>query len=201
MNDTLLNIISPDFSEEEQSLIRSPGDQHYFACLLHLFCIWLIINWWTLFDRVLRICKIKYKVHKNRATYRLPLFLKIISSYLEYSLSHGMYYPLIRVPSLGVFYLTITLQCSENHYISDFWWTKRGTLHFWKMPLSHLPGSDLLSQGDSPPLPSAPKSLTAVFGMGTGVTSSLWPPDLKPDWSRAFKTGNEPFAMSSSSDP
>ena len=40
-----------------------------------------------------------------------------------------------------------------------------------------LPGSDLLSQGDSPQLPLARKSLTAVFGMGTGVTSSPLPPD------------------------
>ncbi|MBM7659133.1 hypothetical protein JOC27_002628, partial [Sporolactobacillus spathodeae] len=30
--------------------------------------------------------------------------------------------------------------------------------------LYHLPGSDLLSQGDSPQLPLAQKSLTAVFG-------------------------------------
>jgi hypothetical protein len=31
--------------------------------------------------------------------------------------------------------------------------------------------------GGNPQLPSALKSLTAVFGMGTGVTSSLMPPD------------------------
>ncbi len=31
--------------------------------------------------------------------------------------------------------------------------------------------------GGSPQLPSALKSLTSVFGMGTGVTSSLLPPD------------------------
>jgi hypothetical protein len=31
--------------------------------------------------------------------------------------------------------------------------------------------------GGNPQLPSALKSLTAVFGMGTGVTSSLLPPD------------------------
>ena len=33
-------------------------------------------------------------------------------------------------------------------------------------------GDVLLSQGDSPQLPSALKSLTSVFGMGTGVASS-----------------------------
>ena len=32
--------------------------------------------------------------------------------------------------------------------------------------------------GGSPQLPSALKSLTTVFGMGTGVTSSLSPPNL-----------------------
>ena len=39
------------------------------------------------------------------------------------------------------------------------------------------PGNVLLSQGDSPQLPSALRSLTSVFGMGTGVTFSLSPPD------------------------
>jgi hypothetical protein len=37
---------------------------------------------------------------------------------------------------------------------------------------SHLPGDVLLSQGEIPQLPLALKSLTSVFGMGTGVTSS-----------------------------
>ncbi len=32
--------------------------------------------------------------------------------------------------------------------------------------------------GGSPQLPSAQKSLTSVFGMGTGVTSLLSPPNL-----------------------
>ena len=35
-----------------------------------------------------------------------------------------------------------------------------------------LPGNVLLSQGRMPQLPSALKSLTSVFGMGTGVTFS-----------------------------
>src|SRR5690554_4433153 len=39
-----------------------------------------------------------------------------------------------------------------------------------------LPGSVLLSQGN-PLLPSALRSLTSVFGMGTGVTFSPSPPD------------------------
>ena len=37
-------------------------------------------------------------------------------------------------------------------------------------------GGDLLSQGASPQVPSALAGLTSVFGMGTGVTLSLWPP-------------------------
>ena len=39
------------------------------------------------------------------------------------------------------------------------------------------PGSVLLSQGLSPQLPSALRSLTSVFGMGTGVTFSPLLPD------------------------
>ena len=38
-------------------------------------------------------------------------------------------------------------------------------------------GSVLLSQGISPQVPSALRGLTSVFGMGTGVTLSLWPPE------------------------
>ena len=41
-----------------------------------------------------------------------------------------------------------------------------------------MPGDVLLSQGENPQLPSALRSLTSVFGMGTGVTFSLSPPDL-----------------------
>ena len=37
-------------------------------------------------------------------------------------------------------------------------------------------GGDLLSQGISPQVPSALAGLTAVFGMGTGVTPPPWPP-------------------------
>src|SRR5437763_2701707 len=38
-------------------------------------------------------------------------------------------------------------------------------------------GDDLLSQGESPQVPSALAGLTSVFGMGTGVTPPLWPPE------------------------
>jgi hypothetical protein len=40
-----------------------------------------------------------------------------------------------------------------------------------------LPGNVLLSQGLASQLPSALKSLTSVFGMGTGVASSPSLPD------------------------
>ena len=39
------------------------------------------------------------------------------------------------------------------------------------------PGDDLLSQGASPQVPSARAGLTAVFGMGTGVSPPPWPPE------------------------
>ena len=39
------------------------------------------------------------------------------------------------------------------------------------------PGGDLLSQGASPQVPSARAGLTAVFGMGTGVSPPPWPPE------------------------
>ena len=38
-------------------------------------------------------------------------------------------------------------------------------------------GGVLLSQGESPQVPSALAGLTSVFGMGTGVTPPLWPPE------------------------
>ena len=46
-------------------------------------------------------------------------------------------------------------------------------------------GGDLLSHTASRAVPSALKSLTAVFGMGTGVTSSLLPPKI--DYSALFR--------------
>ncbi len=39
------------------------------------------------------------------------------------------------------------------------------------------PGSDLLSHGVPATVPSALKGLTSVFGMGTGVSPSAWPPE------------------------
>ena len=44
------------------------------------------------------------------------------------------------------------------------------------MGLLYKNGGDLLSHIVSHAVPSALKSLTSVFGMGTGGTSSLWPP-------------------------
>ena len=41
-----------------------------------------------------------------------------------------------------------------------------------------MPGDVLLSQEENLQLPSALRSLTSVFGMGTGVTFSLSPPDF-----------------------
>ena len=40
-----------------------------------------------------------------------------------------------------------------------------------------MSGSDLLSQGVAPQVPSALTGLTSVFGMGTGGSLSLTPPD------------------------
>jgi hypothetical protein len=37
-------------------------------------------------------------------------------------------------------------------------------------------GGDVLSHRVAPAVPSALWGLTAVFGMGTGVTPTLWPP-------------------------
>jgi hypothetical protein len=44
--------------------------------------------------------------------------------------------------------------------------------------LLNVPGNVLLSQGRVSQLPSALRSLTSVFGMGTGVTFSPLLPDL-----------------------
>ena len=43
--------------------------------------------------------------------------------------------------------------------------------------LSYKSGNVLLSQGVSTQVSSAPESLTSVFGMGTGVSSPLLPPE------------------------
>ena len=50
-------------------------------------------------------------------------------------------------------------------------------------------GSDLLSRAVSSQVPSALKGLTSVFGMGTGVTPSLSPPEWVILFSRvAFRS-------------
>ena len=43
--------------------------------------------------------------------------------------------------------------------------------------VSRNPGGVLLSQGATPQVPSALTGLTAVFGMGTGVSPPPWPPE------------------------
>ena len=45
-----------------------------------------------------------------------------------------------------------------------------------RRPCAEKSGGVLLSQGVYPQVPSALTGLTSVFGMGTGVTLSLWPP-------------------------
>ena len=47
--------------------------------------------------------------------------------------------------------------------------------------LRYMLGDVLLSQGENPQLPSALRSLTSVFGMGTGVTFSPLLPDYSLD--------------------
>ena len=44
---------------------------------------------------------------------------------------------------------------------------------------SEKPGSSLLSHSVPRAVPSAPKGLTSVFGMGTGVSPSSWLPGIK----------------------
>ena len=54
--------------------------------------------------------------------------------------------------------------------------------------LHYMLGDVLLSQGENPQLPSALKSLTSVFGMGTGVTSLPLLPDYFIMKVYSFKT-------------
>ena len=57
--------------------------------------------------------------------------------------------------------------------------------------LSRKNGGDLLSQALAGQVPSALRGLTSLFGMGRGVSPSLWPPKGVRDQavsSRAFKT-------------
>ena len=67
-------------------------------------------------------------------------------------------------------------------------------------------GSDLLSRAVSSQVPSALKGLTSVFGMGTGVTPSLSPPErvievcavLKSSWLLPRYSVTEQSSLSSS---
>ena len=60
-----------------------------------------------------------------------------------------------------------TIELPWNKFISY-----RGRKHIFTIVISaNETSDDLLSQGAAPQVPSALKSLTAVFGMGTGVTS------------------------------
>ena len=54
--------------------------------------------------------------------------------------------------------------------------------------LSYKSGSDLLSQGVTTQVSSALESLTSVFGMGTGVSSPLLPPETLCHRGRFFLT-------------
>ena len=63
------------------------------------------------------------------------------------------------------------------YLLSSFQGTKKKKLHHNVMRSFESRRPTLT--GGNPQLPSALKSLTAVFGMGTGVTSSLSPPNNK----------------------
>ena len=54
---------------------------------------------------------------------------------------------------------------------------KRAPRHTAAGPVLSKSGGDLLSQGTTPQVPSAQVGLTSVFGMGTGVSPPLWPPE------------------------
>ena len=73
-------------------------------------------------------------------------------------------------------------------YIGVLWWRMTGSNRRpsackadalpAELILHCMPGDVLLSQEENLQLPSALRSLTSVFGMGTGVTFSLSPPDF-----------------------
>src|SRR3989440_12972179 len=64
---------------------------------------------------------------------------------------------------------------------------------FLSRAFTNNPGGFLLSHTVARAVPSAPRGLTSVFGMGTGVTLSTQPPEnfLKEDglWSWCFGLG------------
>ena len=99
----------------------------------------------------------KARPSSDRQKWQANVFLDAIFPKNFWKLN--LYYPFLIFPTSS--------RCSENT-------KKTSSLLNW----FHLPGNVLLSQGREPQLPSAQKSLTSVFGMGTGVASSPSLPDL-----------------------
>ena len=75
----------------------------------------------------------------------------------------------------------------------------------WAALFVEKTGGVLLSQGISTQVPSALRGLTSVFGMGTGVTLSLWPPEIgcqqvchlrTPEQARAIEKNPSPRPIS-----
>ena len=83
-----------------------------------------------------------------------------------YLLSYGSTIEQEMAPQVGFEPTTVrlTAECSTTELLRN--------------SIRYVPGNVLLSQGREPQLPSALKSLTSVFGMGTGVASSPSLPDL-----------------------
>ena len=80
--------------------------------------------------------------------------------------------------------------CHRDEDSTGFLNHAKGPPTFWRPPqivstdglplaaLGHLmSGGDLLSQGTAPQVPSALAGFTSVFGMGTGGSPPLTPPD------------------------
>ena len=65
----------------------------------------------------------------------------------------------------------------ESHAGSDLWLEKRKALEGYSKAFQKNPGGVLLSHAVAHAVSSAMRSLTAVFGMGTGRTSALRPPE------------------------
>jgi hypothetical protein len=77
----------------------------------------------------------------------------------------------------------------------------------------HKKKDEAMTYSTAVAVPSAQRSLTAVFGMGTGVTSSLWSPHpiclgpcaersgpLKKTW-KSQRDGSEPFLIAGPAGP
>jgi hypothetical protein len=67
---------------------------------------------------------------------------------------------------------------------------KKKTLANYARVLIKIPGNDLLSRKVSQAVPSALEGLTSLFGMGRGVSPSLWSPEYlqfeKYSWYRDY---------------